>query len=112
MLETQLVRDRNRIADALLTAAAWSRTRGASSPETREKIAMRILYQLTSPMHKTVGPQGGAPAIACCRPRRSGTEVTASRRRGPGGHRSAHDAGSSCRTDRLAPLAQKPGSMP
>ena len=56
MLETQLVRDRNRVADALDDCRRLidDTLRQAGLTET---TAVRILYQLTSPMDKTLGPQ-------------------------------------------------------
>ena len=73
---------------------------------------MRILYQLTSPMHKTIGPQevarrqGVLQASAA-----AGTEVAAEpTATGPAAIESAHDAGIVVpELIRLAPLAEKRG---
>ena len=73
------------------------------------QTAMRILYQLTSPMHKTVGQRKRWRAgKACCRARGGGhggdAEPTA---KGPAAIESAHDAGLVVpELIRLAPLAK------
>ena len=55
MLETQLVRDRNRIADVLDDCRRLIDDTLAHAG--LRSIAVRILYQLTSPMDKTIGPE-------------------------------------------------------
>jgi len=73
---------------------------------------MRILYQLTSPMDKTVGPQEVARRQAVLQEHAAaGTEVIAEpTARGPAAIESAHDAGLVVpELIRLAPLAQKRG---
>jgi allantoin racemase len=73
---------------------------------------MRILYQLTSPMHKTVGPQEVARRQKVLQDHASaGTEVIAEpTAEGPAAIESAHDAGLVVpELIRLAPLAEKRG---
>jgi allantoin racemase len=73
---------------------------------------MRILYQLTSPMDKTVGPQEVARRQKVLQASAaSGTEVSVEPiARGPAAIESAHDAGLVVpELIRLAPLAQKRG---
>jgi allantoin racemase len=73
---------------------------------------MRILYQLTSPMDKTVGPQEVVRRQALLQERAApGIEVSAEpTARGPAAIESAHDAGLVIpELIRLAPLAQKRG---
>ena len=73
---------------------------------------MRILYQLTSPMDKTVGPQEVDRRQAVLQEHAAaGTEVIAEpTARGPAAIESAHDAGLVVpELIRLAPLAQKRG---
>ena len=73
---------------------------------------MRILYQLTSPMDKTVGPQEVARRQKVLQDHASaGTEVIAEpTAKGPAAIESAHDAGLVVpELIRLAPLAEKRG---
>jgi allantoin racemase len=74
---------------------------------------MRILYQLTSPMHKTVGPQEVARRQKVLQDHASaGTEVIAEpTAKGPAAIESAHDAGLVVpELIRLAPLAESAAS--
>ena len=73
---------------------------------------MRILYQLTSPMHKTVGPQEVARRQKVLQAHASaGTEVSVEPiAKGPAAIESAHDAGLVVpELIRLAPLAEQRG---
>jgi allantoin racemase len=73
---------------------------------------MRILYQLTSPMDKTVGPQEVARRQGVLQEQAAaGTEVTAEpTAKGPAAIESAHDAGLVVpELIRLAPLAERRG---
>src|SRR5262245_39066811 len=73
---------------------------------------MRILYQLTSPMHKTVGPQEVARRQKVLQDHASaGTEVIAEpTAKGPAAIESAHDAGLVVpELIRLGPLAEQRG---
>ena len=73
---------------------------------------MRILYQLTSPMHKTVGPQEVARRQKVLQAHAAaGIEVIAEpTAKGPAAIESAHDAGLVVpELIRLAPLAEKRG---
>ena len=73
---------------------------------------MRILYQLTSPMDKTVGPQEVARRQKVLQSHAAaGTEVVAEpTAKGPAAIESAHDAGLVVpELIRLAPLAEKRG---